>query len=256
MRSPRSLLSLAVLAGACQHVPPAAGPCQLVPEELGLTTTDGVRLSCHWYPARSPAGPRPALLMLHGGNQYKERWAESGLLEDLADLDFHYLAVDIRGRGSSEAGDPEALRRDPTLAREDLRAALAWLRRRPDVDPGRIALLGSSYGANLICAGQLGWGIEARATVCFSVTRAAERWLELGAGEVEGRPRAGLFLACEDEPARYEAAATARRMAARCREGGEVEVFPGRIHALWIYEQVPAARAAVRRYLCAQLQKP
>jgi alpha-beta hydrolase superfamily lysophospholipase len=53
------------------------------------------------------------------------------------------LRLDDRGVGGSQAGPPGATSAD--LA-GDVRAALAWLRTRPDVDPARLALLGHSEG--------------------------------------------------------------------------------------------------------------
>ncbi|MHC4989645.1 MAG: alpha/beta hydrolase family protein, partial [Planctomycetota bacterium] len=111
------------------------------------------------------------LVLLHGGNRVKERWEESGFVAALAPDDYHMLAIDIRGRGGSESGDADALRRDPTLPWADIEAALAWANSMSLVDANRIALVGSSYGANLATSGTMTHHWNVKTLVCFSATR-------------------------------------------------------------------------------------
>ncbi len=54
------------------------------------------------------------------------------------------LRMDDRGVGGSERGDPSATSQDFA---GDIRAALAFLRQRPEIDPARLALAGHSEGA-------------------------------------------------------------------------------------------------------------
>lgn len=224
---------------------------ELTQEAVTFQTADNVRIAALWYAANVTGGPRPALLLLHGGNRYKERWQEAGFVEALADDNYHFLAIDIRGRGESEAGNEQELRRDPTLARHDVRAALAWLAERPDVDPDQIALVGSSYGANLACAGGLGWGFDVATVVCFSATAATHRFLR-NTPATQSLPT-GLFLACDDEPDRYAAPQTARRLASETAGVHQVVIYPGPFHALSMFENVPACQTVVRDWLRARL---
>jgi len=53
------------------------------------------------------------------------------------------LRLDDRGIGGSDAGPPNATSADFA---EDIRAAVAWLRARPEVDPARVGLVGHSEG--------------------------------------------------------------------------------------------------------------
>jgi hypothetical protein len=53
------------------------------------------------------------------------------------------LRLDDRGVGGSEAGPPTATSADYA---DDVRAALAWLRTRPEIDPARLGLVGHSEG--------------------------------------------------------------------------------------------------------------
>jgi alpha-beta hydrolase superfamily lysophospholipase len=54
------------------------------------------------------------------------------------------LRLDDRGIGGSDAGPPTATSADFA---DDIRAAVAWLRARPEVDPARVGLVGHSEGA-------------------------------------------------------------------------------------------------------------
>lgn len=108
-----------------------------------LTLPDGAS-------ARSPA---PVVLFATGsGSQDRDSstpalpgWAPFRQLADtLGREGIAVLRMDDRGVGRSEAGPPGATSRD--LA-GDLRAALDFLRTQPEVDPGRIMLLGHSEGA-------------------------------------------------------------------------------------------------------------
>jgi len=114
-----------------------------VPAELGVahedvrfTTSDGLELEGWYVPSRNGAavisfpgrkGPQPHARMLarHG---------------------YGVLLFDRRGEGASE-GDPNSW---GWGGDRDVKAAIAWLRRRPDVDPGRIGGLGLSVGGELL----------------------------------------------------------------------------------------------------------
>lgn len=225
-------------------------------QAISFETSDGVNISGHWYPAILERGPRPALVLLHGGNRTKERWDETGFVEALANENYHYLAIDLRGRGESESGDLEALRRDPTLARFDVAAALDWVRSQPGVAVERIALVGSSYGANLASAGLLEWGLSARTLVCFSATAVTYRFLEHTPGARRTPIRSGLFLACDAEAPRYAAPDTAARLAADTAGRRSVLVYPGPFHALAMFEMVADCRDAVIAWLRSELCRP
>jgi len=94
-------------------------------------------------PAKS--GCRPALLMLHGftGNRMESHFLFVKMARRLAAAGYFALRFDFRGSGESEGAFQEM-----TIPGEidDARAALAWLRRQPGVDPDRVAVLGLSLG--------------------------------------------------------------------------------------------------------------
>jgi uncharacterized protein len=105
-------------------------------EDVSFKTTDGLKLAGWYIPSRNrsavivfPAGGRS------GGQEYARMLARHG---------YGVLIFDPRGTGESE-GDPYRYGGE-----RDVKAALAFLRSRPDVDPARIGGLGLSLGGELM----------------------------------------------------------------------------------------------------------
>jgi len=94
------------------------------------------------YPAASDAAATPIVVMAHGlsGTRrdrlgpFAERFAAAG---------FAALVFDHRGFGDS-GGEPDLF--DPRRQLDDWRAAIAFARSLPGIDPARIATFGSSMG--------------------------------------------------------------------------------------------------------------
>ena len=106
---------------------------------------------------RLPAGrgPFPAVVTLTGsGAHYRDgnRTPQHpyrpfrNIAESLAKCGVASLRLDDRGVGGS-GGDADTATAEDTAA--DARAALRFLRARPDIDPRRIALIGHSYGGQI-----------------------------------------------------------------------------------------------------------
>ncbi|HEU4449493.1 MAG TPA: alpha/beta fold hydrolase [Gaiellaceae bacterium] len=120
-------------------VPVAADDLRIPHENLTLTAADGVRLGA-WY---VPSGNGAAVLLLHGSGG-----SRNGLrlhAELLAEHGYGLLMYDARGRGESE-GAPNGY---GWSAQPDVDAGLAFLEARPDVEEGRIGVLGLSMGGEV-----------------------------------------------------------------------------------------------------------
>jgi hypothetical protein len=110
---------------------PELGPAA---RDVTFRTTDGLRLAGTYVPSRNGA----AVIAFPGRSQ-PEKHARM-----LARHGYGVLLFDRRGDGESE-GDPYRW-----ASNGDVRAAVAYLEGRPDVDPGRIGGLGLSLGGELM----------------------------------------------------------------------------------------------------------
>jgi dienelactone hydrolase len=115
-------------------------------------TSDGVTCRGWFYPAAGASAsgvPGPCVVMAHGLaavkelrlDAYAERFAAAGL---------HVLVFDYRHFGASD-GQPRQLL-DVRRQHEDWVNAVAWARDRPEVDPSRIGLWGSSFSGGHVMA--------------------------------------------------------------------------------------------------------
>ena len=114
--------------------------------EVAFDASDGVHLSGWYRPTRNGA----TLLVIHGGGGNRTGAVAHAKL--LVRHGYGVLLYDARGRGRSE-GQQNAFGWGWT---KDIAGAIAFLKRRPEVDPARIGGLGLSTGADALiqAAGQ------------------------------------------------------------------------------------------------------
>ena len=105
-------------------------------EDVRLTTSDGLELEGWYVPSKNGAA-----VVVFPGRKGPQRQSRM-----LARHGFGVLLFDRRGEGRSD-GEPNAL---GWGGDRDIKAAIAWLRHRPDVDPHRIGGLGLSVGGELM----------------------------------------------------------------------------------------------------------
>jgi fermentation-respiration switch protein FrsA (DUF1100 family) len=105
-------------------------------EEVSFTTEDGLRLE-GWY---VPSKNRSAVIAFPG------RKGPQAAARMLIRHGYGVLLFDRRGEGDSQ-GDPNAIGWNGD---RDIKAAIAFLRERPDVDPDRIGGFGLSVGGELM----------------------------------------------------------------------------------------------------------
>lgn len=87
---------------------------------------------------------RPAFIMLHGFGGNKDGEGQKIVGKLMAKWGYFSLRVDFRGCGDSEGERGRIICLDQVA---DTRNAISYLATRPEVDPQRIALIGSSFGA-------------------------------------------------------------------------------------------------------------
>lgn len=108
--------------------------------------SDGLKLSgiVHVPDARMSGERRPAFLVLHGFGGSKEGGGSKQVAERLCEWGYVAFRFDMRGCGESEGEAGRILCFDQVA---DTKNALTWLAQREEVDPQRIAVIGSSFGA-------------------------------------------------------------------------------------------------------------
>ncbi|MDX1557231.1 MAG: alpha/beta fold hydrolase, partial [Xanthomonadales bacterium] len=99
-------------------------------------------------------GPHPVIIYIHGGPETQYRPAFSSRFQMwLAELGAAVIAPNVRG---SLGYGYEYLSLDNGFKREDavrdIGALLDWIAQQPDLDPGRVAVLGGSYGGYMVLA--------------------------------------------------------------------------------------------------------
>jgi pimeloyl-ACP methyl ester carboxylesterase len=191
VRTPALLATLALAGGA------VAALLWLRRAEADLEVTELRTASPSRVPvlrvrARSSPEDRPIALLVHGSQCNKGMMAP--LAKDLALNGFDAWAIDLPGHGASDETFTEE--RAYLAARE----ALEWILAERGVEPGRVALVGHSYGAKVV--GRLAVvGGRYATTVLVGPT--------YGGGFSEARPADLLVLTAERDPPFIQSAAVA-----------------------------------------------
>ncbi len=129
-------MAFAIVATHKARAPVAAADLGRPYERVTLRTADGLQLAGWYVPSRN----RAAVIVFPG------RSGPLGHARMLVRGGYGVLMLDRRGEGESEGG----LNLFGWNGEHDLRAAVDFLRTRPDVDPDRIGGLGLSVGGELL----------------------------------------------------------------------------------------------------------
>ena len=157
--TPADIWILDVPTGAFRQVTKSPHPgvdlAKLVrPELLDFRAHDGLPLSGWLYRPESGQAPYPTVLSFHGGPEGQERPAFSSLYQALVSRGIAVFAPNVRG--SSGFGkrfvnlDNGALRVDGV---KDIQACVDAVVRAGVAAPGRIGIMGGSYGGYMVMAG-------------------------------------------------------------------------------------------------------
>jgi len=121
--------------------------------DVTFTTADGLTLTGYLTALPSTPAGAPGVVLVHQFMLDSLQWGD--LPEALAEEGWRVLAFDLRGHGGSDPYGGGALTNlftDPDGAPRDVDAALAWIAGPGGADPARIAVVGTSIGANLTVA--------------------------------------------------------------------------------------------------------
>jgi predicted acyl esterase len=142
----------------------------LARQDVVISMDDGVPIAAtlHLPDGAPPAGGWPGIVLLHGLPGNRSQMNDLVAVTGLSAQGYAVLTYDARGVGGSGGLVSAAGPRDVA----DVRALHAWLGARADVDAGRIAALGISYGGG-IALNSLVAGVPWRAVF------AAQTWTDL-----------------------------------------------------------------------------
>ncbi|HTF52408.1 MAG TPA: helix-turn-helix domain-containing protein, partial [Pseudonocardia sp.] len=103
---------------------------------------EGVTLRGWFYRAEGASGRAPTVVLAHGFSAVKEMYLDS-FAEVFAAAGLNALVFDNRNFGASDGEPRQEI--DPWAQVRDYRHAITYAGTRPDVDPSRIGVWGSSY---------------------------------------------------------------------------------------------------------------
>jgi pimeloyl-ACP methyl ester carboxylesterase len=127
-------------------------------------SSDGLKLSgiVHVPDDLRSGERRPAFIILHGFGGNKGGHGQTVMAEQLTAWGYITMRIDFRGCGDSEGEHGRIICLEQVA---DTASAVSYMASRPDVDPERVALVGSSFGAAVaIYAG----GVDPRVAAVIS----------------------------------------------------------------------------------------
>jgi dienelactone hydrolase len=220
---------------AVSYAAPPGAP--YVAEEVTVRTPTGIRLAgTLTMPTRALGARVPAVVMITGsgpqdrdeGTSVLPQWRPFREIADtLSRRGVAVLRLDDRGVGGSDAGPATATSADYA---DDVRAALAWLRARPEIDPARLGLVGHSEGgiiAPMVAAA------DPRLRGVVLIAGTASRGRDVLAGQRRALLSADTMLS----PARRDSL-----LVAAAREADSAYAVPGWLHWFADYDPLPTAR--------------
>ena len=162
--SPRDLYSLEVGTGELtrwtwSEVGGLDADSFVTPALVHYPTFDEVKgaprqIACYYWKPREGEGPFPVVIRIHGGpeSQYKPyfSWLNQYLANEMGAA---VLAPNVRGSsgyGKTYVKLDNGYRREDSV--RDIGALLDWVSEQPELDAGRVAVRGGSYGGYMVLA--------------------------------------------------------------------------------------------------------
>lgn len=196
--------------------------------------------------ASSPPGS-PGVLLIHQFQRDDTQWGDWP--ETLADKGYRVLAFNLRGHGDSDAygGSLSEILSDASAAPADVAAALAFLASDGQADPSRIAIVGTSIGANLsVGAAVIG---SAKAYVSISSRQSA---VESLAGQ-EARGMDSVFYLASAQDSGGVQATDAQSMFELTSGAKDIQIYSGSDHGIAILNNQPEAASRIEDWLAQAL---
>ncbi|OAL36041.1 hypothetical protein AYO20_04703 [Fonsecaea nubica] len=132
-------------------------------ENVEFKTSDRVTLRGWFYTSDSAAGKAPCLVMSHGFTALKEMDLDAFAEHFVSKLPITCLVYDNRGFGDSDTAEGEPRSEIiPMTQCSDISDAITYASTRPEVDPDKIGIWGSSYsGGHVLYVGAVDRRVKA-----------------------------------------------------------------------------------------------
>ena len=215
--------------------------------DVVLTTSDGLNLTGYVTAGGVAGVGAPGVVLVHQFQRDDVQWGD--LPEALAAAGYRTLAFNLRGHGDSDpyGGPLSDLLTDPNGAPRDVDAAVAYLSTDGGADAARIAVVGTSIGANLAVASAV--GDKAKTYVALSARQPPT--MSLANAPVMGM-RSVFYLAAENDPGGQ--AADSQTMFDATADPREIHIYPGTAdHGIAILDNQTDSRDRVLTWLAANL---
>jgi pimeloyl-ACP methyl ester carboxylesterase len=159
---------------------------------------------------------------------------------------FAVLAIDLRGHGQSTQSqrgpiqESSFVEADFAAMKLDVAAAVQWLRRRPEIAPRGISLVGASIGANVAIV----YAAEDSLIAAVALISPGETYRGVQSGPpLQGYgPRPLLMVAAEDD---NYSLVSVRKLEAQAKGAKVVHVFPEGGHGTYLLESQPELRGMI-----------
>ncbi len=136
------------------------------PELVRYRSFDGLSVPA-WVYKPAGKGPFPVVVSIHGGPEAQSRPGFSSTYQMwLQQLGVAIVVPNVRGSdgyGRTYLGLDNGFRREDSV--KDIGALLDWIGTQPDLDAGRVALFGGSYGGYMVLAGAVHHSSRLKAAV-------------------------------------------------------------------------------------------
>lgn len=197
----------------CQARPtgPYAVPHSFTKDTVTIECSDGYRLTANLVTRVHRHGTMPGVIFLHEDG--KDRLSWHAQLVFAAGRQMAALAPDLRGYGENpgSVGNPSKTASDfkdsdYRLMVEDVRDMIAYLAIKPEVEGGKLGIVGADMGANLaLLAAGSPWGEPVRTVIAISPSL---EWKGLSVKDAAARiPKSThvILVAAKDDPASWAA---------------------------------------------------
>ena len=138
----------------------------VVPSRIAFKSFDGREIPAYVYRPRRE-GKSPVVVTIHGGPESQFRPFFNPLIQHwVNELGFAVIAPNVRGStgyGKTYVALDNAEKREDAV--KDIGALLDWIAAQPDLDAGRTAVHGGSYGGYMVLASLVHYGDRLKAGV-------------------------------------------------------------------------------------------